>query len=165
MLTLPLFPSRPRESKWVGILVLRTQELGVCVLDVLRAVHQGLSLREGVLAKASAVRPRATPRSQKGHTQTQRTPSRQHAHSARCTTRHATARRHSYIHTMYKNMYMHKNIHARIHACLHTLRSDTQHARHAHAQVSPVSPHARLYSRLVSNVHHLPDRPPWCAIA
>ena len=28
-------------------------------------------------------------------------------------------------------------------------RSDTQHARHAHAQVSPVSPHARLDSRLL----------------
>ena len=37
----------------------------MCILNVRRAVHRGLSLREGVLAKASAVRPRATPRTQK----------------------------------------------------------------------------------------------------
>ena len=67
----------------------------VCILNVRRAVHRGLSLREGVLAKASAVRPRATPRTQKGYTQTTRTPSRQHAHTALCTPRHATALRHS----------------------------------------------------------------------
>ena len=71
----------------------------MCILNVWRAVHRGLSLKEGVLAKASAVRPRAAPRTQKGYTQTTRTPSRQHAHTARCTPRHATARRHSYIHT------------------------------------------------------------------
>ena len=41
---------------------------GVCILNVRRAVHRGLSFREGVLAQASAVRPRATPRTQKGHT-------------------------------------------------------------------------------------------------
>ena len=37
----------------------------MCILNVRRAVHRGLSLREGVLARASAERPRATPRTQK----------------------------------------------------------------------------------------------------
>ena len=44
----------------------------------------GLSRREGVLRKLSAVRPRATLRAQEGHTH--RTTGRQHAHSALCST-------------------------------------------------------------------------------
>ena len=49
---------------------------GVCILNVQRAVHRGLSFREGVLAQASAVRPRATPWTRKGNTH------KQHGHRA-----------------------------------------------------------------------------------
>ena len=57
-----LAPSRPGESKWLGIRILRAQRLGKCVSCHAAVANRGLSLREGVLAKASAVRPRATPR-------------------------------------------------------------------------------------------------------
>ena len=49
----------------------RTEVGRVCIPDVRRAVHRGLSLTEGVLAKASAVRPRATPQTQKKGTHKQ----------------------------------------------------------------------------------------------
>ena len=54
----------------------RTEVGRVCIPDVRRAVHRGLSLREGMLAKASAVRPRATPQTQKKGTH------KQHGHRA-----------------------------------------------------------------------------------
>ena len=50
------------ESKSHRILVLRAQRLGKCVSVHGSQANRGLSLREGVLAAASAVRPRAMPR-------------------------------------------------------------------------------------------------------
>ena len=58
-------PCRPGESKARNPGTSHTGVGCVCILNVRRAVHRGPSLREGVLAKASAVRPRAMPQTQK----------------------------------------------------------------------------------------------------
>ena len=109
LLTQPQFPGRPRESKWLGILVLRRTEVGrECVQSERRGANRGLSHGEGVLARARAVRPRAMPRTQKGRTQTQRTPRRQLAHCAvfDTTLNRTPSLIHSYIHT-----FVHSYIH------------------------------------------------------
>ena len=88
-----------------------------------RRANRGLSLRDGVLAVAGAMRPRATPHPQQGHTQTRRTPSRHHARTARCTARHATARSHSFIHSFihpYVTLEHAQNVHAQCDTNLHT---------------------------------------------
>ena len=101
----------------------------MCILNVQRAVHRGLSLGEGVLAKASAVRPRATPQTQKKGTR------KQHGHRAHNThtlrgVRHDTQPHavthtfiHSYIHTFihsYIHTFIHSYIHTFIHSYIHT---------------------------------------------
>ena len=57
----------------------------MCVQGVRRVANRGLSLREGVLGKPSAWRPRATPRPQK-RTHTHGQADRHRAHTARCST-------------------------------------------------------------------------------
>ena len=80
--------------------------------------NRGLSLRVGVLAKARAVRPRATPRTQKGHTNTTDSPrstAQPHALS------HTIIRSftHSYIHTFIPT-YLHTYIPTYLHTYIHT---------------------------------------------
>ena len=88
-------------------------ELGcvcVCSRGVRRAANRGLSLGEGVLAKASAVRPLATP-SHERETHT-RTTGRHRTHSARCPARpHAVTR-------------------VFVHSCIRTFIHSYNHERH-----------------------------------
>ena len=88
-----------------------------------RRANRDLSLGEGVLAVAGAMRPRATPRPQKGRTQTRRTPSRHHARTARCTIRHATARCHSSIHR-----FIDSSIHPFVHPAIHPVIQSSSHS-------------------------------------
>ena len=123
LLTRPWFPSRPGESKWLGILVLRAQRLGECVSCHAAAANRGLSLREGVLAKASAVRPRATPRPCKKDTHT---PHGQQADTPR--TLHGVPRNRtsSFIHS-----YIHTFIHSYIHTFIHSYSAEQAERRTA----------------------------------
>ena len=86
--------------------IARTEVVG-SVCPVMRR-NRGISLTEGVLAKASAVRPRATPRPCKKDTHTARTTSRHSAHPARCPAQPQLI--HSYIHTF-------------VHSYIHTSRN------------------------------------------
>ena len=74
----------------------RTEVGGMCVQRVRRGANRGLSIGEGVLASASAVRPRATPHTQQGHTDTTDTEQTRHTRSALC-----AAQPHAVSHTFH----------------------------------------------------------------
>ena len=118
--------------------------------DVRRAVHRGLSLREGMLAKASAVRPRAVPQTQKRvHTHNTDTEQTTRTHCAvYATTRNRTlSLTHSYIHTFihsYIHTFMHSYIQRFIHSKIRTLRQGRQER---------VSPTLLIHSYILTFIH------------
>ena len=93
-----LVPKQARREQVLGILDLpRTEVGGVCVRVVRRAANRGLSVKEGVLARASAMRPRATFRTLKGH---RHNGHEKTTHTLRCVLRNRTLSLiHSHIHT------------------------------------------------------------------
>ena len=128
---------------------------GVCVQSVGRGANRGLSLREGVLAKASAVRPRATPRTFKGHTDT--TDTEQTTHTLRGVLRNRTLFLiHSFIHSFVRSF-----VRSFIHSIIQASHSGTRGTRtHSETRNTTRALHSRLLSKRGCTSARFPLPPP-----